>query len=84
MNDKNARVIGEPSADWPVPPDYVSPWSFASLAERVNAIAPEECCRGLVDLLLTVAREADQKLSKALLDVWTLEGLLRGDNEADR
>lgn len=77
MNDKNAYLVDGPA---PTPRfDYVSPWSYVSLAERVNAIAPDNCCKGLVDLLLTVAREADQKLSKAQLDVWALEGISRND-----
>lgn len=84
MDDRNAYLVegSEPDPLWPVPPAYVSPWSFESLAQRINTIPPVDCCRGLVDLLLNVAREADLQLAKALLDNWTLEGLLKETQDA--
>lgn len=80
MDEKNAFVV-EPEELWPVPPAYVSPWPFVTIAERINAIPPAQCCEGLARLLLDIVHEADLKLAKAQYDNWTLEGLLKEGHE---
>lgn len=81
MTDKDLRLTSSPETEppWPVPPEYVPPWSSKRVEETVDVCAADEYDKESVRILMTYMKdEYDKALSAALFENWQLKGLLKG------